>query len=116
MCSAVAVRHVKAEQAVTKSPSQSEGDARRAGSSMMRVVGSLYGRMGPRQYVHPQPAAILAQISAISIISPLHQRRQTVRILRGLDKAKSRARSLCRSRLFPTCLAASVRAGIWNMA
>lgn len=87
----------------------------------MRVVGSLCGRMGPRQYCVPQSAAFLAQNSAMSIISPLHQRQHPHPHLsphpsRGLNRAQSRARWLCRARLFPTCLAAPVRAGIWNMA
>lgn len=72
-------------------------------------MGSLCGRMGPRQYCLPQSVALLAQKSAISIISPLHQRQHLPS--RGLDKAQSRARSLCRARLSPTCLAGPVRAG-----
>lgn len=122
MCSAVPVRdviYVKPTSAVPK-------PVRGCPGGMPAAPGACKGRMmhrgltlrenGATATSPPQSAAFLAQISAISIISPLHQRRPHPSPSRGLDKAQTRARSLCRARLFPTCLAASVRAGIWNMA
>lgn len=74
----------------------------------------------------PQSPAFLAQISAISIISPLHQRQwphphplphpaSVSASFAALTKRRA-VPAPSRARLFPTCLAAPVRAGIWNMA
>lgn len=90
----------KADEAVSKQVRG--GDARSAGNRMMHR-GLTLRENGATAIRPPRSAAILAQNSAISIISPLHQRQQqhpqsapaSAPFSRGLDRAQSRAPAGC---------------------
>lgn len=113
--------NVKADEAVTKfiHQAQSEGDARGAGASMMMRRGltlrhhGATAKMCTRSRQRSWPRILPCRPSSRLCISA----GKPTASFAALDKGpQSHGRSLCGARLFPACLAASVRAGIWNMA